>query len=112
MPKFKNVSGADIEVGGEVHGPGFVFEATPELVADHFSVGAIQDVEDDVADDDEDDFDPTRIGAIQAKFVDLTPADMTKSGVPDVKALEKLLGHDITAAERDHAWATREQPGQ
>jgi len=28
----------------------------------------------------------------------------TKSGKPDVKALETLLGFDISAAERDAAW--------
>jgi len=28
----------------------------------------------------------------------------TKSGKPDVKALESLLGFDISAAERDAAW--------
>ena len=33
--------------------------------------------------------------------------DFTATGLPQVKALETLLGYNITAAERDAAWATR-----
>ena len=33
----------------------------------------------------------------------------TKSGKPDVRALEQRLGYDITAAERDAAWEQVEQ---
>ena len=49
--------------------------------------------------------------AIQDAIGRLDPADSTKwtkGGKPDVKALEKLLGFDITAAERDSAWAAVE----
>jgi len=32
--------------------------------------------------------------------------DTIKSGAPDIKAMEKILGRDVDAAERDLAWAT------
>ena len=30
--------------------------------------------------------------------------DITKNGKPEVKAIEAILGRDITAVERDEAW--------
>jgi hypothetical protein len=35
--------------------------------------------------------------------------DYGKNGVPDVKAIEKVLGVDITAEQRDNAWAQLEK---
>ena len=35
--------------------------------------------------------------------------DYGKNGVPDVKAIEKILGVDITAQQRDLAWAELEK---
>ncbi len=32
------------------------------------------------------------------------PADFGKDGTPKVRAVEKILGYDISAAERDAAW--------
>ena len=44
----------------------------------------------------------TRVAAIRALPPD---APRTKSGAPTVAALEAALGHDLTSAERDAAWA-------
>ena len=49
--------------------------------------------------------------AIRAAIEALDPANpecWTKGGKPDVRALEKVLGFDITAPERDAAWAAVE----
>ena len=49
-----------------------------------------------------------RIAAIAEAIAGLDPDDgklFTKAGPPRVKVLEKLLGYDITEAERDAAWA-------
>ncbi len=43
--------------------------------------------------------------AIAAVILDLDPQeDVNRDGTPSVPALEKHLGYDITAAERDAAW--------
>lgn len=42
-------------------------------------------------------------GAIAAVMPQLGKDGWTKEGAPDVQALEKALGYDITAAERDAA---------
>lgn len=40
-----------------------------------------------------------------------TPGHFMADGRPQVKALETALGYDITAQERDIAWASRAKPG-
>lgn len=42
--------------------------------------------------------------------IDGNPADFTKSGKPRVKSLERVLGLDISAADRDQAWKTYKNP--
>jgi hypothetical protein len=34
------------------------------------------------------------------------PMDFSRDGTPKVRSIERILGYDITAAERDSAWAT------
>ena len=50
-----------------------------------------------------------RRAAIRLAVADLVsdgdPKDRTKDGVPKVDAVERRLGFDISAAERDNAWA-------
>ena len=51
---------------------------------------------------------PAGVGSVVAAIGELDPDDAgswTKSGKPELKALEALLGADLTAAERDEAWA-------
>lgn len=38
------------------------------------------------------------------------PGEWTKSGKPRVDAIERLLGRDISAAQRDRAWKARKNP--
>lgn len=37
------------------------------------------------------------------------PSHFTKSGAPSVEAIERLLGYDISSAERDAAWCEIEE---
>ncbi len=41
---------------------------------------------------------------IAAVIGELSPDDFTQAGTPEVKALEKALGAEITAGQRDEAW--------
>ena len=43
-------------------------------------------------------------------IIDGNPAAFTKSGKPRVKALESVLGFDISAADRDAAWKVYQEP--
>ena len=52
--------------------------------------------------------DAGQMDAVAAAIGELDPDDegsWTKSGKPEIKALEALLGADLTAAMRDEAWA-------
>ncbi|WNO10542.1 hypothetical protein [Teredinibacter sp. KSP-S5-2] len=49
------------------------------------------------------------IDAIVDAITDLDPAEFGKDKKPNVKALEKILEQNITAADRDHAWAIYQQ---
>ncbi len=44
------------------------------------------------------------INAVVDAIDDLEPGDFGKDGKPGVKALEKLLGEEVTACDRDQAW--------
>jgi uncharacterized protein YifE (UPF0438 family) len=46
------------------------------------------------------------IDAIVDAIADLDSESFGKDGKPNVKAIEAVLGRDITAADRDQAWAT------
>ena len=46
------------------------------------------------------------IGAIKKAIKALDEADFGSNGKPKVKAIEGVLGYDITAKQRDEAWAS------
>ena len=48
------------------------------------------------------------IEAIRGQFAGLGADDFGKDGTPLVKPLEDALGYDITAEERDQAWAVHQ----
>lgn len=54
------------------------------------------------------------LAAIAAAFAELKPTDVGSDGKPVVKAVERVLGYDVTEAEVDYAWqraqAAKEQP--
>lgn len=54
------------------------------------------------------------LAAIAASFAELKPTDLGNDGRPMVKAVERVLGYDVTEAEVDYAWqraqAAKEQP--
>ena len=43
-------------------------------------------------------------GILEAAKAAIEAGDVTKDDKPEVKAIEEILGHDITAEERDLAW--------
>lgn len=47
--------------------------------------------------------------AIVDAIGDLSPESFGKDGKPNVKAIESMLGHDITAADRDKAWGVYQE---
>lgn len=75
---------------GEVKGPA-IAAAKPAKPEGEALMGAIAEVIKDLDQDSEEHF--------------------TKSGAPIVSAIEKVLGYDITAAERDAAWAAIKKDG-
>ena len=64
--------------------------------------GWINEDEFDTMPVDESEKEPLSIGGAIAM---LSESDYSQSGKPKVKAIEKILGYDITAAERDAAWS-------
>lgn len=46
------------------------------------------------------------VKAIKTLVEEADPSHFGKDGTPKVRAVEKILGYDITAAERDSAWDT------
>lgn len=44
------------------------------------------------------------LAAIAAAFAELKPTDVGSDGKPVVKAVERVLGYDVTEAEVDYAW--------
>lgn len=46
-----------------------------------------------------------RLDALVDAIGDLEPDQFSQEGKPTVKALEALVGHTITASERDDAWS-------
>lgn len=49
------------------------------------------------------------IDRLVAAIPDLTDEDYTGSGKPEVAALERLAGVDVTAADRDAAWSAYQE---
>ena len=47
---------------------------------------------------------PAADDLIDAARAAIDAGDITKDGKPEVRAIEEILGRDITAAERDEAW--------
>ena len=46
------------------------------------------------------------VAAIGVLVAEGNPIDFNRSGSPQVRSLEKILGYDISNAERDSAWKT------
>lgn len=83
-----------------------------QLKADPRITVAVQD-ETDSSTSDGDQSTSVDNGAVPSTLIEaialLDPANVDHflgSGKPSVEALEKLLGHAVTAAERDEAWET------
>ena len=49
------------------------------------------------------------IEAVVDVIVDLKPKDFGKDGKPHVKAIEQVMGQNITAGDRDRAWEAYQQ---
>ena len=49
------------------------------------------------------------IEAIVDVIADLKPKDLGKDGKPHVKAIEQVIGQNITAGDRDRAWEAYQQ---
>mgnify|MGYP000628011926 CR=1 FL=1 len=52
---------------------------------------------------------PLTLDEIVTAIGQLGDEDFTQSGAPEVKALEAVLGVQITAVQRDNAWATYQE---
>ena len=46
------------------------------------------------------------LDAMALLIEEANPMDFSRDGTPKVRSIERILGYDITAAERDSAWAT------
>ncbi len=94
--------------------PGHACDVSPEEAADLRARNFIEgndDTECDAAVEDCSDDDVTAItdtseliNAVVDAIDDLEPGAFGKDGKPGVKALEKLLGEEVTACDRDQAW--------
>ncbi|MFL0805524.1 MAG: hypothetical protein K6L81_17555 [Agarilytica sp.] len=96
--------------------PGQACEVSPEDAADLRARDFIEGREEsecdealyDCADDDVSPVSVTEtselINAVVDAIDDLEPGAFGKDGKPGVKALEKLLGEEVTACDRDQAW--------
>ena len=101
------------EVLSELHHDGAVYLPGSVVELDDDAAQALLDV-DVIAHSTRERDDPPspdgggRLAAIRGAIRTLPvsdPALWTKSGAPQVSAVEHVLGEDITAAERDAAWA-------
>ena len=92
------------------HYPPDSIQKWPESIADEL-------IEKDAAEpvmDVRTDRDPNRREKIIFAALDaIDNGDTIESGAPNIRAMEEILGFDITAEERDHAWETikNEQKG-
>lgn len=69
-----------------------------------FSDNAVEGQKANLPSKQEDDVEE-RLQKIVAAIKQLKPEDFTQAGPPKVEAIEKILGFDINAAERDEAWS-------
>ena len=49
------------------------------------------------------------VGAMRLLIEEANPMDFSRDGTPKVRSIERILGYDITAADRDSAWETLQE---
>lgn len=102
MKTFRVKPNATVKHGGAFHGANTVIEMTDTEAADADLTG-LEEIASGAAPAKGDDRQAKIIAAIKG-LDPKTKGNFTSAGVPSVEALEKVVG-DITAEERDAAWA-------
>ncbi|GAB4373804.1 MAG: hypothetical protein Kow00114_35950 [Kiloniellaceae bacterium] len=106
-------AGVTAQLAGIFYGPGWVMEMSTEAAAaaaagGDWEAAPVRKPAKPVKPEGDD-----LTAAIAAAIGKLAEGDFGKDGVPNVKPLEKALGYDVTAAERDAGWAAfQAQAGQ
>ena len=95
-----------LEFDGTAYLPGDPVELADDIAAALLADGVV--LEPETAAQDR----KARIIAAIGELDPDNPEHFTKGGKPEVKALEAILGFDITAAERDAAWAAFQEGGE
>ena len=111
MPLYTVRPGRHVTVDGFTHGPGFTFEAADTAVTAALAAGDVAPAVPKQKKPPRESAKPQDAAVLEEAILlasaTLPEGSFTKNGAPDVKALEAVLGYDITAAERDAAWAAR-----